>query len=1522
MGMRAMVLELLSFVALYSPPKGTNIVLEAFNTYKKKKKESSRFAPLMAAFREEVTLEFLVPAVAFINSLTCAPDELSTRNALRKEFIDMGLLDVFDSLREDEANWAAQSTELNTQIEVFLEEMRLDDEETQRQRAFLDRMDRNDPTQIFAVLKSHAKGSPYYSSFISVLQMMLELTTATSLGLPVWTKLEKMYKQFYLTMDRSDFTEEVEVILKAELDDLRKAARAGGKGGVGAGTGGKGAANQKGGKAAAMDRVREQISKNLLSGTFVSGAQVMGTGSFGGAQTSRPQLQRPASVGSLQAMMKSVIKMEDLQIPPLTLVTETTAKPALSSPKKKKSQTVKKAKKDGDDSSSSSSEEDDDKKANKKKEKEKEKEKEQEPTTGDDDQNKIIPVPLPPISTPPPPPMMMAPPPPGMGGLIPPPPGMGGSNLPHKKIFHPKVKLKHLNWTKLPAVKIKDSFWAGVNDEKVELDFDEIERTFCAGAVYQMEKTEGEGGNSSKEGEGENGKKKKKTAITLINMKRANNCAIMLSGMKKSNEQLKKAIVDMDEKVLTAEMATTLIEYVPTKEEIAIIEEYQGDRSNLGKAEQFFWVLRDIPRLEQRLRALAFKLKFQELYDDVQPDIEAVVKSTKELKTSPKFKSLMEVILALGNYINGGTFRGAAYGFQLDVLTKLQDTRSHDGKFTLLNYLAELVERKHSELLTFAKELKHIPSACRVSFPITTVAMKELMDGLKLVEEELQQAALTNSATDKPLQATLGPFLQRSLPTCKKLDEEREAMEKEFKELAAYFGEADTCTPEQLFGTVNTFISAFETAHLENVKRREDAKKEANKPKDATLRANRRSRGGSVEAGPDGAVMEDMIRQIKSGAYFRKRREQGGDKGEKGGEKGGNSNSPPWMLTPTGKQSTVMQKFNLASEIKDSGEGSNFRAMLKPVSRRPPPKEDAANTKEGEAGGAASSSDAKFPNPRFSSSGLRRTTIGGETSTASGIIFPTLRKVSDPSRAAPNGNGNGNSGPGGNGGAQWPTLRRTGGSGPGPGPGAPRANSEDSPTTTNPFGTLRRVGPPARDRLASPGVAGGAEIGSGGTLNPALMWGARQRTTIGPGSFERRDSLPSSSSGGSLSSGQNLPPWARDMKSGARVGTLLQRVASNKDMSNGGAGAAGSNIDEERLKKKAEEALARMQAKHQQGAAGAGAGAGAGGAAGSSSPPAFRYLHNRSSGNFSNPNNNNNNSIARNSGNFTRPPSSFNGPSSSSSSPNNNARTWGPTSGKFVAQQAAAANNTINNSNNNINTLNNGNNIRSSFINNKTPSSISSSSLNNSVNVGTRQRSHTATDASNLRGGTVMHRKKGAKAEEGDDDDDDDDDDDEGYDLYAEDDDDDDDDDEDDDDDDEEDDDSRRAKSEKMAKKGGKGVTNKLKSPRKILKTPSFRRGGKNKANRVKKDEERKDKRAEKKAKREMEKKEKAEKKAKKEQERKEKKELEKKEKEEKKGMKEKEKEEREKEKRDREQQKKQEKRKSRSFAPPEPRIP
>lgn len=87
-----------------------------------------------------------------------------------------------------------------------------------------------------------------------------------------------------------------------------------------------------------------------------------------------------------------------------------------------------------------------------------------------------------------------------------------------------------------------------------------------------------------------------------------------------------------------------------------------------------------------------------------------MISSSKSVRNSNKFKKLLEVILAFGNYLNSSK-RGPAYGFKLQSLDTLVDTKSSDKRMSLLNYIVQTVKQYFPELMNFESELMYIEKA-------------------------------------------------------------------------------------------------------------------------------------------------------------------------------------------------------------------------------------------------------------------------------------------------------------------------------------------------------------------------------------------------------------------------------------------------------------------------------------------------------------------------------------------------------------------------------------------------------------------------------------------------------------------------------------------------------------------------------------------------------------------------------------------------------------------------------------------
>lgn len=99
-----------------------------------------------------------------------------------------------------------------------------------------------------------------------------------------------------------------------------------------------------------------------------------------------------------------------------------------------------------------------------------------------------------------------------------------------------------------------------------------------------------------------------------------------------------------------------------------------------------------INHYEQRLRSLHYKKRFQLTVNEVMPRLTNVMEASREVARSRRLRKLLEIALALGNYMNRGA-RGNASGFRLASLNRLVDTKSSASKgTTLLHYLVQIIE--------------------------------------------------------------------------------------------------------------------------------------------------------------------------------------------------------------------------------------------------------------------------------------------------------------------------------------------------------------------------------------------------------------------------------------------------------------------------------------------------------------------------------------------------------------------------------------------------------------------------------------------------------------------------------------------------------------------------------------------------------------------------------------------------------------------------------------------------------------
>ncbi|XP_048259001.1 disheveled-associated activator of morphogenesis 1-like [Haliotis rufescens] len=432
--------------------------------------------------------------------------------------------------------------------------------------------------------------------------------------------------------------------------------------------------------------------------------------------------------------------------------------------------------------------------------------------------------PAPPPPPPPPPPPGSAPPPP------PPAPGQPGlSNhfspgfAKRKNAPKPGNPLKSFNWTKLPDNKIAGTVWKDLDDTKLYsmLDLLDFEKTFSA---YQHNRGEGEDDTKNV--------KPKAKELTVIDGRRAQNCTILLSKIKLSNEELRRAIMNVDSSEdLPKDMVEQLLKFIPTTEESQLLTELSHDLEHMARADRFLYEMSRIVHYEQRLKALYFKKKFQDRRGDCKNRIEAVFEASKQVLRSRKLKKLLELVLALGNYMNRGQ-RGNASGFRMTSLNKIIDTKSSINKnVTLLHYLVEVLEKKFPDVLKMEGDLSNVRDAAKVNFSDLDKEIASLKSGLANIEKEMEFFRNQSYNSQDKFVSVMGDFCTIAAYNFSEVEDSYSEMKTKYEMTLKAYAEENKVQPDDFFGVFDLFLTSFTDARLENEKMRRQKEEEEKRAK-------------------------------------------------------------------------------------------------------------------------------------------------------------------------------------------------------------------------------------------------------------------------------------------------------------------------------------------------------------------------------------------------------------------------------------------------------------------------------------------------------------------------------------------------------------------------------------------------------------------------------------------------------------------------------------------------------------------
>ncbi|XP_043938130.1 formin-like protein 3 [Protopterus annectens] len=383
---------------------------------------------------------------------------------------------------------------------------------------------------------------------------------------------------------------------------------------------------------------------------------------------------------------------------------------------------------------------------------------------------------------------------------------LGLSAIRIKKPIKTKFRLPVFNWTALKPNQINGTVFSELDDERIleELDLDTFEELF---------KTRAQGAAIDLSCPKSKLCQKALNKVTLLETNRAKNLAITLRKAGKTTEEICKAVQMFDLKTLPIDFVECLMRFLPQESEVKLFRQYEKERKpieDLSDEDRFMLQFSKIERLTQRMAIMTFVGNFNENLQMLTPQLNAIIAASASVKSSPKLKRMLEIVLALGNYMNSSK-RGAIYGFKLQSLDLLSDTKSTDRKMTLLHYIAIIVKEKYPDISTFWNELHYIEKAAAVSLENVLLDVKELWRGLDLIRRECSQHD----------HSMLRGFVSSNEGRLEKLQKDAKTAEEAYNAVVSYFGENPKTTPPSAFFPIFVrFVKSYKDAEQENEMRR------------------------------------------------------------------------------------------------------------------------------------------------------------------------------------------------------------------------------------------------------------------------------------------------------------------------------------------------------------------------------------------------------------------------------------------------------------------------------------------------------------------------------------------------------------------------------------------------------------------------------------------------------------------------------------------------------------------------------
>ncbi|XP_016384671.1 formin [Sinocyclocheilus rhinocerous] len=414
----------------------------------------------------------------------------------------------------------------------------------------------------------------------------------------------------------------------------------------------------------------------------------------------------------------------------------------------------------------------------------------------------------------PPPVLHSAPPPP------PPPPGVGifsskaADNPARKPSMEPVCPMKPLYWTRIQIQDNRNNILWSFLEEPEIINTNEFAELFAKATSPTKRKPLSEAYEK---------KTKARKVIKLLDGKRSQAVGILISSLHLEMKDIQQAVLTLDNSVVDLDAIEALYENRAQPEELEKIKKHYETSDEeqvklLDKPEQFLFELSKIPEFSSRVHCLIFQSKFTDAVASIQRKTEIILHVCKYLLEEDSVKEVIGLVLALGNYMNGGSrARGQADGFGLEILPKLKDVKSRENHISLLDYIVSYYLRHLDKNAGTEKSIFPLPEpqdvflSSQVKFDDLSKDLRKLNRDLTVCEKDVLTVC-TNSSHEHvhPFKVKMDFFIGNAQKELITVEHQVISAHKSFCDLVEYFGlKPRSGEPEILPGHVFTLWFEF-----------------------------------------------------------------------------------------------------------------------------------------------------------------------------------------------------------------------------------------------------------------------------------------------------------------------------------------------------------------------------------------------------------------------------------------------------------------------------------------------------------------------------------------------------------------------------------------------------------------------------------------------------------------------------------------------------------------------------------------